>query len=97
MALIYTYHTVSQADCQLDGSYETFNHPTEMVNTPTPRTDYAFEGDLSVGTPPQVKTCQEAKDFARQLEREVSELKRGEFICRKCGLRKNNEHERGDF
>lgn len=31
-------------------------------------------------------------DFARGLERELAALKRGEFICAKCGLRKDGEH-----
>lgn len=32
-----------------------------------------------------------------KLERELNELKKGEFICPKCGLRKNDEHQKGDF
>ena len=32
-------------------------------------------------------------DFARQLERELTALKRGEFICQKCSLRKDGEHD----
>lgn len=28
---------------------------------------------------------------------EIERLRRGEFICTKCGLRKNSEHEQGDF
>lgn len=34
-------HTVSQADCPFHASYATFNHPTDMINTPgpTPETD----------------------------------------------------------
>jgi hypothetical protein len=31
------------------------------------------------------------------LADEVRNLQRGEFICRKCGLRKDDEHERGEF
>lgn len=40
----------------------------------TPRTDRAFEGDLSVGVLPEVKTFGDAKDFARHLERELNEV-----------------------
>ena len=32
-----------------------------------------------------------------ELEVEVAALKRGEFICQKCLLRKDSEFERGDF
>jgi len=42
--------------------------------TTTPRTDAAFEGDLSVGIPPEIKTWEEAKKFARQLETELIAL-----------------------
>ena len=31
------------------------------------------------------------------LREKVAELLRGEFICKKCGLRKDSEHEVGDF
>lgn len=32
-----------------------------------------------------------------QLRAEVERLKRGEFICAKCGLRKDSDHAKGDF
>lgn len=31
------------------------------------------------------------------LADEVRNLRRGEFICQKCGLRKDDEHEHGEF
>lgn len=31
------------------------------------------------------------------LADEVRNMRRGEFICQKCGLRKDDEHERGEF
>jgi len=31
------------------------------------------------------------------LAEEVKTLRKGEYICRKCGLRKDDEHERGEF
>jgi len=31
------------------------------------------------------------------LKAKVEELERGEYICKKCGLRKDGEGERGDF
>lgn len=43
-------------------------------NTPTPETDYAFEGDLSVGVNPEITTWQQAKEYARKLERERNML-----------------------
>ena len=43
-------------------------------------------------------------DHVAELERtlaraikEIEALKRGEYICRQCGLRKDGEHEKGDF
>jgi len=47
---------------------------------------------------------QDAADLLKALEErdearnEVEILKKGEYICRKCGLRKDGEHdEKGDF
>lgn len=34
---------------------------------------------------------------ARIVLAELERLEKGEFICRKCGLRKDSEHEHGDF
>jgi len=31
------------------------------------------------------------------LDAKVAELERGEYICKRCGLRKDGEGERGDF
>ena len=33
----------------------------------------------------------------KEQQAEIERLKRGEFICKKCGLRKNAEFEPGDF
>jgi predicted nucleic acid-binding Zn-ribbon protein len=33
----------------------------------------------------------------RRKEGRVAELERGEYICQKCGLRKDGEAERGEF
>ena len=45
-----------------------------------------------------------AREFSRQMESalaaaqaELAALKRGEFICRKCGLRKDGEWPSADF
>lgn len=38
----------------------------------TPRTDYAFDGDNSVGTPPTVTTWAQAKEWSQQLERDLA-------------------------
>lgn len=37
--------------------------------------------------------------YAREQELlcRISELERGEFICKKCGLRKDSKNEPGDF
>lgn len=35
--------------------------------------------------------------LCQQLERELAALKRGEFICSKCGLRKDGEQVKADF
>ena len=37
----------------------------------TPRCDCAFDGDISVGVLPQLETWEDAKKFARTLEREL--------------------------
>ena len=34
---------------------------------------------------------------ARVVLAALENLEKGEFICRKCGLRKDDEHERGEF
>ncbi len=31
------------------------------------------------------------------LADEVRKARRGEFICQKCGIRRDDEHERGEF
>jgi hypothetical protein len=42
--------------------------------------------------------CQGIADIAAKVLLHPGEqLNRGEFICRKCGLRKDGEHEHGDF
>lgn len=32
-----------------------------------------------------------------RLREKVAQLERGEYICKKCGLRKDDEHPKGDF
>ena len=61
-------------------------------NTPTPRTDKVVSSDMG-----DSRFLIDLITHSQQLERELNELKKGEFICRKCGLRKDNEHEKGDF
>lgn len=46
------------------------------TNSTTPRTDFAFDGDLSVGVLPEILTWEEAKGFARQLESELQEARK---------------------
>ena len=46
------------------------------ISTPTPETDYAFDGDLSVGVLPQITTWQQAKDYACKLERDNVQLRK---------------------
>ena len=36
-------------------------------------------------------------DAHNKLRAELEGLKRGEFICRKCGLRKDGEHAHAEF
>lgn len=31
------------------------------------------------------------------LSEEIYRLLKGEYICKRCGLRKDDEHEKGDF
>lgn len=37
------------------------------------------------------------RESCSQLRKELDELKKGEFICGKCGIRKDSEHTKGDF
>ena len=39
----------------------------------------------------------ERKAEVGTLAAEVRRLRKGEYICQRCGLRKNDEHEKGDF
>jgi hypothetical protein len=41
----------------------------------SPRTDYGFKGDSSVGTPPGITSWGEAESFCRQLECETNVYK----------------------
>ena len=71
------------------------------MSSDTPRTD-AKEFIIldKYGTPKRVVYSAIAKDMERELaaaQKEIEELNRGEFICRKCGLRKDAEFEKGDF
>lgn len=45
---------------------------------------------------PEQITDQAADEITRLRER-VAQLERGEYICKKCGLRKDDEHPKGDF
>ena len=38
-----------------------------------------------------------AERLIADLNYQIAALERGEYICRKCGLRKDSEHEKGDF
>lgn len=37
------------------------------------------------------------EDELRAAKEKIAQLERGEFICQKCGLRKDDEFEKGDF
>ena len=39
----------------------------------------------------------DAHELIDELEARIAELERGEYVCRKCGLRKDSEHPKGDF
>ena len=57
-----------------------------MTIETTPRTDAL---DFRWKDPSKAELAQ----LARQLERELAALRRGEFICQKCSLRKDGEHD----
>jgi hypothetical protein len=66
----------------------------------TPETDAAAHNIGSFQQPHYVVDVEVAQDLERRLrevERERDALKRGEFICQTCGLRKDGEHEPADF
>ena len=46
------------------------------------------------------QTRRQSSEMAREavlLRTALDKLKRGEFVCAKCGRRKNDEHAKGDF
>lgn len=47
-------------------------------------------------TAPRDKLSQYA-DLCRELERELEQIKRNEYICPKCLLRQDDTHPKGDF
>lgn len=72
-------------------------------DTPTPRTD-AVDSLAPNGEPATDHDYRRMRNLSERLEREtvelrqqLAELERGEYICNKCGLRKDSEHEKGDF
>lgn len=58
------------------------------------RDDYGDTGICDVCAQIELQT---ALGEIERLRAEVERLKRGEFICRKCGLRKNDDYPKGDF
>ena len=39
----------------------------------------------------------ERDEMIRLQLAEIKKLRRGEFICQECGIRKDSDHEKGDF
>ena len=56
----------------------------------TPRTDAAI---ISANG----SWCFELRDLCRELERELEQIKRNEYICPRCLLRQGDTHPKGDF
>ena len=60
-------------------------------------------GGMRVGLPKATIDCSLLESLCRiaenadTLRAELEQLKRGEFICRKCGLRKDGEHAAASF
>ena len=60
-------------------------------------------GGMRVGLPTATIDCALLESLCRiaensdTLRAELEQLKRGEFICRNCGLRKDGEHAAADF
>ena len=59
---------------------------------------------MSEQTPIHRRIIYDPETYIQELETKLSAaqaqiaaLERGEFICSKCGLRKDGEHENGDF
>lgn len=60
------------------------------------------EPNLDGMTPKQANAyllglCQDAAKEITHLRADVEALRKGEFVCAKCGIRKNDEHPRQDF
>lgn len=69
------------------------NH-AEIARKLTPLTDVEVESHQFESHSNQLSYM---TSFARQLERELAALKRGEFICVSCGLRKDGEKDDPEF
>ena len=78
---------------------EIVNHPSETGTAPTPRTD-ALDRELYARQPADssiewaefmIDKIIVALNHGRELEREIAALRRGEFICSQCGIRKDGE------
>ena len=70
--------------------------------TPTPLTDYhTFSCDPKYSRPSvdyvDASFCKSLERALAAAQAELAALKRGEFICRKCGLRKDGEGPIADF
>ena len=74
----------------------------------TPRTDRILDNlavAMTADTQEQSKAhseeaCREIEQLETELAAVTAErdaLKRGEYICKKCGIRKDGEGEKGDF
>jgi hypothetical protein len=65
-------------------------------DAPTPETDKAFNGDASVGLHPTVLTWDDARAFARHLERERNELRELYALDTQC-LRAERDEARAEL
>ena len=73
-------------------------------DTPTPRTDALRKLiEFKLADLPQsalsvaLLTCEDLERENAELRQQLAALERGEYICNKSGLRKDSEHEKGDF
>jgi len=64
-----------------------------MTSEITPRTDALLSPAWKTSVPPLSERYAIMSQHARQLERELAALRRGEFICQRCSLRKDSEHD----
>ena len=68
-----------------------------VSNDDGPRATWAYSAPTAWAYEKVCNANNEKRERIVELEREIAAIKRGEFICKKCGLRKDSEHDQANF